>query len=210
MLARQSISLRQSWHPPSAVAVVAVSPPLPPCVHLFGNLFVTCYSHRLCRTGPRSSSFRSSRRVVRTPGGCTTSAQPRAQLPRPACRGRGAAGVPAAATHLPPGVLCASPARDRRCHCCGMLARCASWCGEIPHLPAEAAEVAPGVSGAFSASAAASQPRANRGHRGRHCTPPSCGNRLFRRVMTAPRRTRIARRDSRDSRNEFRGAGRAP
>ena len=70
--------------------------------------------------------------------------------------------------------------------------------------------VARGHLGAFSPSASASQPRANRGHRGRHCTPPSCGNRLFRRVMTAPRRTRIARRDSRDSRNEFRGAGRAP
>lgn len=115
MLARQSISLRQSWHPPSAVAVVAVSPPLPPCVHLF----VTCYSHRLCRTGPRSSSFRSSRRVVRTPGGCTTSAQPRAQLPRPACRGRGAAGVPAPGHAPAAGVRCASPARIRRCQRCG-------------------------------------------------------------------------------------------
>ena len=207
MLARQSISLRQSWHPPSAVAV---SPPLPPCVHLFGNLFVTCYSHRLCHTGPRSSSFRSSRRVVRTPGGCTTSAQPRAQLPRPACRGRGAAGVPAAATHLPPGVLCASPARDRRCHCCGPLARSAARCVVFTHLLCRPHRGRQGHLGAFSPSAIASQPRANRGHRGRHCTPPSCGNRLFRRVMTAPRRTRIARRDSRDSRNEFRGAGRAP
>ena len=83
-----------------------------PPTHLFGNLFVTCYSHRLCRTGPCSSSFRSSRRVVRTPCGCTTSEQPRAQLPRPAC-----VGPPA--PHLPPGVLCASPARIRCCQRCG-------------------------------------------------------------------------------------------
>ena len=208
ILATRSISLRQSWHPSSAVAVVAVSPPLPPpaCTRRVTDLLVLLApdigkkkraraaldagvplpAHApvrepvrhllLAQVVPHRALFVEFQIIA--PGcanamrmhnlrttSCTTSQAGMRGTPGPAPAAGGALRFTSAHSLLP---ALRHVHRDRgvprEFHALGCSASTRSPGGHL---------------GAFSPSASAPMPRANRGHRGRHCTPNSCAAGLF-------------------------------